>query len=101
MKLNYNYDGNIACRRILEDHLEKLNVEYQILDLGQIEITDDVSAEVLEELQIALNLYSIHIINNPKGQLIQQIKDAIVEIIYQKDKPNPAFPKFLAESAFF
>jgi AraC-like DNA-binding protein len=102
MKLNYNYDGNIACRRILEDHLEKLNIEYQILDLGQIEILEDVSIAVFEELQTALNRYSIHIINNPKGQLIQQIKDAIVEIIYQKDKfPSTTISQYLSEKLNF
>lgn len=98
MKLNYNYDGNIACRRILEDHLDKLNIEYQVLSLGQIEINDDVSIEIFEQLQTALDSYSIHIINNPKGQLIQQIKDAIVEIIYEKDKfPSTTISQYLSE----
>lgn len=102
MKLNYNYDGNIACRRVLEDHLDKLNIEYQVLSLGQIEINDDVSIEIFEQLQTALDSYSIHIINNPKGQLIQQIKDAIVEIIYEKDKfPSTTISQYLSEKLNF
>ncbi|MDO8317407.1 MAG: AraC family transcriptional regulator [Flavobacterium sp.] len=102
MKLNYNYDGNIACRRVLEDHLDKLNIEYQVLGLGQIEIKDDVSLEIFEKLQTALDIYAIHIINNPKGQLIQQIKDAIVEIIYEKDKfPSTTISQYLSEKLNF
>lgn len=102
MKLNYNYDGNIACRRVLEDHLDKLNIEYQVLGLGQIEINDDVSLEIFEKLQTALDIYAIHIINNPKGQLIQQIKDAIVEIIYEKDKfPSTTISQYLSEKLNF
>lgn len=102
MKLNYNYDGNIACRRVLEDHLDKLNIAYQVLSLGQIEINDDVSLEIFEKLQTALDSYSIHIINNPKGQFIQQIKDAIVEIIYEKDKfPSTTISQYLSEKLNF
>ena len=102
MKLNYNYDGNIACRRVLEYYLDKLNIEYRVLILGQIEINDDVSIETFEQLQTALDSYSIHIINNPKGQLIQQIKDAIVEIIYEKDKfPSTTISQYLSEKLNF
>jgi hypothetical protein len=43
-----------------------------LLDLGQIEIADTVSEDVLTELQVSLSKYGIQIIDNPKGQLIQK-----------------------------
>ncbi|MBG6110062.1 YesN/AraC family two-component response regulator [Flavobacterium sp. CG_9.10] len=98
MKLNYNYDGNIACRTILQDQLEKLDINYQLRELGQIEISDTISEACFEELQTSLNRYGIHIIDNPKGQLIQKIKDAIVEIVYEKDKfPNTTISQYLSD----
>jgi hypothetical protein len=33
MKLNFNYDGNIACKAILQEQLEKFDIKYQLLDL--------------------------------------------------------------------
>ena len=69
MKLNFNYDGNIACRAILQDQLEKLDVKYQFLDLGQIEIGDELSDDSFIALQDSLKRYGINIIDNPKGQL--------------------------------
>nr|WP_315214543.1 hypothetical protein [uncultured Flavobacterium sp.] len=51
MKLNFNYDGNIACRTILQEQFERLDIKYLLLDLGQIEIVDDVSEERLAEPQ--------------------------------------------------
>lgn len=102
MKLNFNYDGNIACKAILHEQLEKLDIKYQLLDLGQIEIGDDVSEESLVELQVGLKKYGIQIINNPKGQLIQKIKDAIIEIVYEKDKfPNITISQYLSDKLNF
>ncbi len=102
MKLNFNYDGNTACKAILQEQLEKLDIKYQLLDLGQIEIGDDVSEEGLTELQDSLKKYGIQIINNPKGQLIQKIKDAIIEIVYEKDKfPNITISQYLSDKLNF
>lgn len=102
MKLNFNYDGNMACRAILQDQLEKLDVKYQFLDLGQIEIGDELSDDSFMTLQDSLKRYGINIIDNPKGQLIQKIKDAIVEIVYEKDKfPNVTISQYLSDKLNF
>jgi AraC-like DNA-binding protein len=102
MKLNFNYDGNIACKAILQEQLEKFDIKYQLLDLGQIEIADTVSEDVLTELQVSLSKYGIQIIDNPKGQLIQKIKDAIIEIVYEKDKfPNVTISQYLSDKLNF
>ena len=102
MKLNFNYDGNVACRTILQDQLEQLNIKYELLDLGQIEISDDVSEDTLAELQNSLNRYAIHIVSNQKGQLIQKIKDTIIEIVYEKDKfPNVTISQYLSDKLNF
>lgn len=102
MKLNFNYDGNMASKAILQEQLEKFDIKYQLLDLGQIEIGDDVSTEVLTELQAGLTKYGIQIINYPKGQLIQKIKDAIIEIVYEKDKfPNITISQYLSDKLNF
>lgn len=102
MKLNFNFDGNIACKAILKEQLEKFDFKYQLLDLGQIEIADKVSEDVLIKLQVSLSKYGIQIIDNPKGQLIQKIKDAIIEIVYEKDKfPNVTISQYLSDKLNF
>jgi hypothetical protein len=59
MKLYIKYDGIVACRVILQEQLERLNIKYQLLELGEIEINDGVPADVFAELQSSLNRYSI------------------------------------------
>ena len=102
MKLYINYDGIAACRIILQEQLERLNIKYQLLDLGELEISDDVTEEGFAELEASLNRYAIYIVNNQKSQLIQKIKDTIVEMVYEKDKmPNTTISHYLSEKLNF
>lgn len=102
MKLYMNYDGIVACRVIMQEQLERLNIKYQFLDLGEIEISDEVTEENFAELQESLGRYAIHIVSNQKTQLIQKIKDTIVEMVYEKDKmPNTTISHYLSEKLNF
>jgi len=102
MKLYIKYDGIAACRVILQEQLERLNIKHQILGLGEIEISDNVSREDLAELHTALNKYSIFVVDNEKSQLIQRIKDTIVEMIYENEKlPSVTISQYLSEKLNF
>jgi AraC-like DNA-binding protein len=102
MRLYVKYDGIVACRVILQEQLEKLEISYKLLDLGEIEINNSVSKETLAELQEVLNKYAIYIVSNEKSQLIQKIKDAIVEMVYEKDKlPSITISQYLSEKLNF
>lgn len=102
MKLYIKYDGIVACRVILQEQLERLDIKHKLLDLGEIEISDSVSKESFDELQDSLNRYSIFIVNNEKSQLIQKIKDTIVEMIYESDKlPSVTISQYLSDKLNF
>jgi AraC-like DNA-binding protein len=102
MKLYIKYDGIVACRVILQEQLERLNIKYQMLELGEIEISDSVSKDDFADLQSSLNRYSIFIVNNEKSQLIQKIKDTIVEMIYENDKlPSVTISQYLSDKLNF
>lgn len=102
MKLYIKYDGIMACRVILQEQLEKHEINYQLLDLGEIEIDGEVSEEKFADVQEALNRYGIYILNNQKSQLIQRIKDAIVEMVYERDKlPSTTISHYLSEKLNF
>jgi len=98
MKLYIKYDINMACRVIVQEQLEKLNIKYNLLEFGEIEIIDNISEENLSELQNSLSRYGIEIINNQKSQLVQRIKDTIIEMIYEKDKlPLSTISNYLSD----
>lgn len=98
MKLYVKYDINQACRIIMQEQLERLEIKYELLEFGEIEISDSVSDERFTELQNSLERYGIEIINNQKSQLVQRIKDTIIEMIYEKDKlPTSTISNYLAD----
>ena len=98
MKLYVKYDINLACRIIMQEQLERLAIKYELLEFGEIEISDSVSEENFTELQNSLERYGIEIINNQKSQLVQRIKDTIIEMIYEKDKlPTSTISNYLAD----
>ncbi|RZK08001.1 MAG: AraC family transcriptional regulator [Flavobacterium sp.] len=98
MKLYVKYDINQACRIIMQEQLERLAIKYELLEFGEIEISDSVSDESFTDLQNSLERYGIEIINNQKSQLVQRIKDTIIEMIYEKDKlPTSTISNYLAD----
>ncbi len=98
MKLYIKYDINLACRVILQEQLEKLGINYQMLDMGEIEFLDNISPSVFEELRSGLSRYGIELLDNQKSQLIQRIKDTITEMIYERDKlPTSTISAYLSD----
>jgi AraC-like DNA-binding protein len=98
MRLYVKYDGIVACRVILQEQLERLNIKHKLLELGEIEISNTVSDADFAELQASLSRYAIYIVNNEKSQLIQRIKDTIVEMIYENDKlPAVTISQYLSD----
>lgn len=86
MKLQIKYDINTACKVLLQEHLDKLDIPFEMTGLGEIEIKRSVPPETYKELETALQRYGIEIIDNPKNAFIQKIKNTIVEMIYLEDK---------------
>ena len=85
MKLNVKYDINVACRIILKETLVALEIPYESIRLGEVELVGDVSTEKLAHLNIALSKYGIEILDNQKNILIQKTKDAIIELVYREE----------------
>jgi AraC-like DNA-binding protein len=85
MKLNVKYDMNVACKAILKEQVENLNIAYKSISLGEIEFKESITSEQLEQLNAGLSKYGIEIIDSQKNALIQKTKDVIIEMIYREE----------------
>ena len=98
MKLYLKFDPTTIFRSVLEEQLEKHELEYMITGIGEIVFKKDLPAQKIKELSSALEKYGIYILNDHKIELVQRIKDTITEII-QTDSPdkNCKFSIYLSE----
>lgn len=97
MKLYLKFDSSIACKIIIQEQLEKLNMQYVYLGFAEIEIDDAVTSNGLNEINAALSDYGIEIVENQKSILVQRIKDTITEMVYMEDKPTTSNSAYIAD----
>jgi len=88
----------IRCKMVVKAELKKLGLHYTNVELGVVEIMEDISMEQREQLKIALHRSGLELIDDKKGILIEKIKAVIVEIVHHADAPlKIKFSDFLAE----
>lgn len=85
MKLFIKFDFNTICKKVLETKLNEFNVPYRILAFGEVELIGKIPEETFDALTCELNAYGIEIVENQKSILVQKIKDAIIEMVFNED----------------
>ena len=85
MKLHLKFDFNAVCRKVLDDKLLEYDIKHNISGFGEVELLEKLSAEKLKNFSEALSEYNIEIVENQKSILVQKIKDAIVDMVFNQD----------------
>lgn len=78
--------------------LTKLGLHYIIVELGEVEIMENISVEQHDQLKEALLKSGLELMDDKKSVLIQKIKNIIVELIHYSEEPlSINFSFFLSE----
>lgn len=89
---------SLRCKLLVKEILEKLNIPYQRIDLGEILMTHQIEQEKIENFKAVLLKYGLELIDDKKAILISQIKAVIIEMIhYSEDEPEVNFSTFLSD----
>lgn len=86
------------CKIAVKEELKKLGLHFIIVDLGEVEIMENIAGEQLEQLKIALFNSGFELMNDKRAVLIERIKNTIIEMVHHSDeiiKIN--FSDFLSE----
>ena len=86
MKLYIKYMVSHRCKLMVEAELAKLGLRHKIVELGMVEIQDDITPEQLENLRIALLRSGLELLEDKKSILIEKIKNVITEMIHYSDE---------------
>ena len=76
---------SIRCKMIVRQELDKLGLEYGIIDLGEVDIKHSLEPEYHEKLRIALLKSGLELMDDKKAILIERIKSVVIEMIHYAD----------------
>lgn len=98
MKLFIKYMVSIRCKMVLKSELDKLGLHYGVVDLGVVEIKENINAEQRDQLKIALAKSGLELMDDKKSILIDRIKKVIVESVHYTEEPLKInFSDYLSE----
>ncbi len=73
------------CKLTVKEELKKLGLHFVMLDLGEVDIMEDLSEEQLEQLKAALLNSGFELMDNKRAILIEKIKNTIIELIHHTE----------------
>jgi len=76
----------IRCQMVVKAELEKLNVPYTYVKIGEAEIIGEISPQQLERLDIGLKKSGLLLMDDKKSILVEKIKSAIIELVHYTDE---------------
>jgi len=89
---------SIRCKMIVKEELKKLGLHYIIVDLGAVELMENITAQQREQLKVALLKSGLELMDDKKAILIEKIINVIIEMIHYSDElPKTNFSDYLSE----
>jgi len=74
------------CKMAVKEELRKLNLHFILVDLGEIEIMENLSKEELELFKAGLIATGLELMDDKKAVLIEKIKNVIIEMVHHSDE---------------
>jgi len=98
LKIYIKYMVSTRCKIAVKEVLKKLGLHFIVVDLGEVEIMEDLYAEQREELKIALLSTGLELIDDKRAVLIEKINNVITEMIHYSDEvPKMNYSNYISK----
>jgi AraC-like DNA-binding protein len=74
------------CKMAVKEALKSLGLHFIVVDLGEVEIMENLSAEQRGQLTRSLHESGLELMDDKRAVLIEKIKNAIIEMIHHTDE---------------
>lgn len=74
------------CKMVVRDALKKLGLHFVVVELGEVEVMEDLTIEQRNLLTTALLDCGLELMNDKKAILIEKIKNHIIQMIHHSDE---------------
>ncbi len=74
------------CKLAVKEELIKLGLHFIVVELGEVEVMEKLSAEQREQLKTALHDSGFELMDDKRSVLIEKIKTVIIEMVHYTDE---------------
>jgi AraC family transcriptional regulator len=75
----------VRCKMAVESVLKKLKIAYLSIELGKVQLAEEISSGLQKELNTALKHFELELMDNKKKVLVERIKTLIIEVFHSPD----------------
>lgn len=87
---------------MVKSELEKLGLHYGVVDLGEVEVKENISDTQREQLKIALLKSGLELMDDQRAILIEKIRSVIVEMVHYTDElPKTKNSDYISEKLHY
>jgi len=93
---------SMRCKMVVKEELTKLGLHFVIVDMGVVDIMEDITAVQREQIRVALHKSGLELMDDRKAVLIEKIKNVIIEMVHYSDEiPKINFSEYLFEKLHY
>lgn len=86
------------CKMAVKEELKKLGLHFIVVDLGEVDIMENISMEKRSILKANLLHSGLELMDDRKAMLIEKIKNIIIEMVHHTDENIKVnFSNYLSE----
>ena len=86
------------CKMMVKESLKALGLHYIVVELGVVEVMENLSTVQREQLKIALLDAGLELMDDKRAMLIEKIKNVVVEMVHYADElPKTNFSDFISQ----
>jgi AraC-like DNA-binding protein len=86
------------CKLAVKEELKKLGLHFIVVDLGEVEIMEEMTLEQQQQLQRGLLASGLELMDDKKAVLIEKIKNVITEMIHHSEElPKVNYSDYISE----
>ncbi len=98
MRLYIKYMVSLRCKMVVKEELKNLGLHYVIVELGMVDILEDITREQQELLKENLLQSGLELLDDAKSILIEKIKNVIIEMVHYNDElPKVNYSDYISE----
>ena len=89
---------SLRCKMMVKEELKKLGLHFVLVDLGMVEILEDITQAQFDVLKENLAISGLELLDDKKTILIERIKNVIVEMVHYTDEiPKVNYSDYISE----